>query len=355
MFENVRYEDILQRMIDRIPEGMDKREGSIIYDALAPAAIELKLMYIDLDVILQETFADTATREYLIRRAKEKGIIPYPKSKAILKAVSTPININIPIGSRFSLDDLNYVIKGKINEGEYQVECEIAGAEGNKHFGTIIPIDYIDGLENIKIAELLIPGEDEEDTDSIRKRYFETFETKAFGGNQKDYIQKVNAISGVGATKVTPVWNGGGTVLITILDSEYNKASDTLIYEVQNIIDPPPQGKGLGLAPIGHTVTVRTAKESQINILTKITFQEGFFWKKQEDTIIEILQKYMLEIRKDWANVNESIIRISQIETRIMSLPGVIDITDTKINGESSNYILKDVSIPILGVVTNER
>lgn len=354
MFENVRYEDILQRMIDRIPEGMDKREGSIIYDALAPAAIELKLMYIDLDVILQETFADTATREYLIRRAKEKGIIPYPKSKAILKAVSTPININIPIGSRFSLDDLNYVIKGKINEGEYQVECEIAGAEGNKHFGTIIPIDYIDGLENIKIAELLIPGEDEEDTDSIRKRYFETFETKAFGGNQKDYIQKVNAISGVGATKVTPVWNGGGTVLITILDSEYNKASDTLIYEVQNIIDPPPQGKGLGLAPIGHTVTVRTAKESQINILTKITFQEGFFWKKQEDTIIEILQKYMLEIRKDWANVNESIIRISQIETRIMSLPGVIDITDTKINGESSNYILKDVSIPILGVVTNE-
>lgn len=354
MFENVRYEDILQRMIDRIPEGIDKREGSIIYDALAPAAIELKLMYIDLDVILQETFADTATREYLIRRAKEKGIIPYPKSKAILKAVSTPININIPIGSRFSLDDLNYVIKGKINEGEYQVECEIAGAEGNKHFGTIIPIDYIDGLENIKIAELLIPGEDEEDTDSIRKRYFETFETKAFGGNQKDYIQKVNAISGVGATKVTPVWNGGGTVLITILDSEYNKASDTLIYEVQNIIDPPPQGKGLGLAPIGHTVTVRTAKESQINILTKITFQEGFLWEKQEDTIIEILQKYMLEIRKDWANVNESIIRISQIETRIMSLPGVIDITDTKINGESSNYILKDVSIPILGVVTNE-
>lgn len=354
MFENVRYEDILQRMIDRIPEGMDKREGSIIYDALAPAAIELQLMYIDLDVILQETFADTATREYLIRRAKEKGIIPYPKSKAILKAVSTPININIPIGSRFSLDDLNYVIKGKINEGEYQVECEIAGAEGNKHFGTIIPIDYIDGLENIKIAELLIPGEDEEDTDSIRKRYFETFETKAFGGNQKDYIQKVNAISGVGATKVTPVWNGGGTVLITILDSEYNKASDTLIDEVQNIIDPPPQGKGLGLAPIGHTVTVRTAKESQINILTKITFQEGFFWEKQEDTIIEILQKYMLEIRKDWANVNESIIRISQIETRIMSLPGVIDITGTKINGESSNYILKDASIPTLGVVTNE-
>lgn len=40
MYENVTYEDILQRMLDRVPDSMDKREGSIIYDALAPAAVE---------------------------------------------------------------------------------------------------------------------------------------------------------------------------------------------------------------------------------------------------------------------------------------------------------------------------
>ena len=44
MYENVTYEDILQRMLDRVPDSMDKREGSIIYDALAPAAVELQLM-----------------------------------------------------------------------------------------------------------------------------------------------------------------------------------------------------------------------------------------------------------------------------------------------------------------------
>ena len=60
MYENITYEDILQRMLDRIPDSMDKREGSIIFDALAPAAVELQLMYIEFDVILKETFADRA-------------------------------------------------------------------------------------------------------------------------------------------------------------------------------------------------------------------------------------------------------------------------------------------------------
>lgn len=41
MVEEQTYEAILQRMMDRIPDGMDKREGSIIYDALAPLRLSL--------------------------------------------------------------------------------------------------------------------------------------------------------------------------------------------------------------------------------------------------------------------------------------------------------------------------
>ena len=55
MYEEVTYEEILERMLERVPDDMDKREGSLIYDALAPAAIELQIMYIELDVILKET------------------------------------------------------------------------------------------------------------------------------------------------------------------------------------------------------------------------------------------------------------------------------------------------------------
>ncbi len=52
MFESITFESIIKRMLSKIPSDMDKREGSIIYDALAPVALELQLMYIELDNIL---------------------------------------------------------------------------------------------------------------------------------------------------------------------------------------------------------------------------------------------------------------------------------------------------------------
>lgn len=68
MYESITYEVILQRMINKVLEqnpNIDTREGSIIYNALAPAAVELQNMYIELDTILNESFADTQSRSTL--------------------------------------------------------------------------------------------------------------------------------------------------------------------------------------------------------------------------------------------------------------------------------------------------
>ena len=54
MYEDVTYEEILKRMLDRVPSDVDKREGSIVYDALAPAAVEIQLMYTELHAVLNE-------------------------------------------------------------------------------------------------------------------------------------------------------------------------------------------------------------------------------------------------------------------------------------------------------------
>lgn len=117
MYENMSVEVILERMIDRVVEQdntLDTREGSIIYNALAPAAVELMGMYIEAQRIMDETFADTASREYLIKRCKERGISPQPATNAILKGVFEPSTLEIPIGSRYSLENLNYVVIEKL-------------------------------------------------------------------------------------------------------------------------------------------------------------------------------------------------------------------------------------------------
>ena len=114
-YENMTFDNILNNLLDRVPDSFDKREGSIIYDALAPAAVELANLYIELDNVLNETFADTASRYYLIKRAKERGLSPEQATYAILRAEFTPTDLEIEIGARFNGDDLNYKVIEKKN------------------------------------------------------------------------------------------------------------------------------------------------------------------------------------------------------------------------------------------------
>lgn len=352
MYENITYEDILDRMLERVPDDMDKREGSLIYDALAPAAVEMQLMYIELDVILKEVFADTASRENLIRRAAERGIRPKAATKAILKAEFTPGTLEIPPGSRFSCDTLNYTVQDKKSDGIYELECETEGIAGNAVFGRLIPIEYIEGLETAVLTELLVPGEEEEGTESIRGKYFASFDAQAFGGNIRDYEKKVLDIQGVGAAIVTPVWNGGGTVKVTILDSECSRANERLLERVQQTIDPTQDGGGVGLAPVGHIVTVDTPSEFRIDINMEIAYDTGYDFESLKTQIYGEIGNYLKELRERWSKDEALTIRRVQIESRIIGIDGIIDIIQSKLNGKEENIILNKEYIPVMGVVT---
>ena len=352
MYENVTFETIMERMLARVPSTMDKREGSVIWDALAPAAIELQNLYIALDTILNETYADTASLYYLKKRCKERGIEQIPASNAILQGEFTPITRNIPLGSRFSCDQLNYIVTMKISDGVYKLMCETVGTDGNIHLGTLIPIDYIEGLETAELTEVLIPAEDDEDVESLRKRYLESMNSQSFGGNIADYEEKTNAIAGVGGVKVTPVWNGGGTVKLTIINSSYGVPSDELVELVQNTIDPVGHsGEGVGLAPIGHVVTVVGVKSYPVNIATNITYQNGWNWDSAKNYILNAIDQYFIELGQTWVESEGLVVRISQLESKILNCTGVIDIQNTTLNGSGSNLSLAVDEIPVRGTV----
>ena len=354
MAENNTFEAILNAMLARVPTSIDKREGSFIYDSLAPTAVELQNMYIYSDYVFNETFADTASRENLIRRAAERGITIQPATNAIVKGEFTPNTLEIPIGARFSLDEFNYSVTEKISDGIYKLQCEETGADANFKFGQLIQIDYINGLQYAEIVEVLIPGEDEESTESLRKRYFANLENQAFGGNITDYKQKVNSLSGIGGVKVYPVWNGGGTVKLVIINSDFQKPSDELISMTQTAIDPiQNQGQGLGIAPIGHVVTVAGVNETVLNIASEFTLQNGYQWADVEANIKSTIKNYFDELNSTWADSENLIVRISQLETRLLNLDGIIDIANTKINNVAENFVLSADSIAILGEVNN--
>ncbi len=126
MFEELTYEVLLKRMLGRVSNKYDKREGSVIWDTHSPTAIELKNLYIALDSIVQEAYGDTATREFLIMRCKERGIVPYPATHAVLKGEFLPDHIDVT-GKRFNIGQINYLVTDRLPEGGYKVQCEAAG------------------------------------------------------------------------------------------------------------------------------------------------------------------------------------------------------------------------------------
>lgn len=352
MYEHLTFDVLLKQLLDKVPDTIDKREGSIIYDALAPVAAELAQAYINLDVILKETFADTASREYLILRAKERGLSPKAATHALGKGV---FNIAVPIGSRFNIDGYNYKVIEVISEVEhsYKMECETAGADANYYIGPMTPVEYIQGLETANLTEILIPGEDEEETEVFRKRYLNSFDKQAFGGNREDYIQKVNSIHGVGGCKIYRAWNGGGTVKIVIINSEFKKPTEELVQSVQTIIDPTVNsGEGMGIAPIDHVVTVVGADELQVNITSNITYAPGWSFTECESYINEVIDKYFSELNSTWQDTENIIVRISQIEARLLDIEGILDIADTTINTQGTNLVVDKNSIVKRGVIS---
>ncbi|HUM45082.1 MAG TPA: baseplate J/gp47 family protein, partial [Fervidobacterium sp.] len=158
MWENMTYENILNDMISRVPSDIDKREGSIIYDALAPAAYKLAEAYFMLRNYVDLFFADTAVGEFLSLRTAELGITRRPATKAIRKIVTTgPVDV----GTRWGLEDTTYIIIEKLTDFEYKAECEQPGSVGNVYSGLLDNIDNISGV-TAELIDILIPGEDEE-------------------------------------------------------------------------------------------------------------------------------------------------------------------------------------------------
>lgn len=353
-FDEFSADFLLERMLSRVDDTRDKREGSIIYDAQAPASIELSLVYMTLDWILKNIYGDTADREGLKAVARDRALTLFPATQAIVKG---EFNIELPLNARFNFDKLNFMATKFLSKEDeyyyYELTCEEIGGIGNVPYGKLIPIENINGLKHAIIVGVIKPGEEEEDTEDFRERYFRHINTNAYGGNIDQYLDWTHAIEGVGGVKVYPVWNGGGTVKIVFTDSNYNSPANELIEKVQEILDPVPNNqKGFGLAPIGHLVTVEGAKKKDLNLSLNVTLRDNFEKTGLEAKIKKILEPYFLQLRKEWEKDKSTIVRVSKLESLILDIDGIIDVYDTKLENYERNGILNENEIPFLNMVT---
>lgn len=375
---------ILEDMLLRVSEELNKREGSLIRTSLAAASWAIEGLYIDLQYVQRQAFGQTATTDYLTLIAEEAGIDRKPAIAAIRKG---RFNIAPPLGAQFSVvsagDNLYYSLTKEAEyspDSEYpnadyvgELTCETLGTIGNVYSGKLSTIGFINGLTDALLLDVLIPGVDIETDASLRARYLAAIGRVEFAGNIDAYKSFMLAQPGVGAVQIWPVWNGPGTVLISAVDDNYKPLTNSKLFDLQILVCPPelgdatPSAMGYGMAPIGAVVSVTTPSAISMNVTADIKIKSSSarsISDIQEDAEIAI-ENYLLEQCRYWGEMSawnkatySLVIYYNKIVSVLNNIDGVEVASNVLLNGNTSDSVLVQTAhiygtkVPELGTVT---
>jgi len=337
MFEQYTYEFILSSMLNRVDGIFDKREGGVIYTALAPAAAELAQMYVNLDIFARSKWLTTATNQDLDNFAFMFGLERKPSTPAQVRGLFYNTiwqPMSVAIGSRFSCNAIFYRVQTLISLGTYSLIAEVPGPTGNQT-GTLLPDVFIAGLGSATINEILYYGEETENDDSLRERLITKVTNSGQNGNIAQYLLWAQSFPGIGRAKVFPT--AAGYVTVSIINPAGQPAAQTLIDDFQNYLDPGSTGLGNGEAPIGATVTVITADPLNIDISLDLS------GTTTEAEITDAINDYLASI-----SFVRSSVSYFQIAAIISNLPGTNEISNLLINYDIADIQLDDNEVPIL-------
>lgn len=376
-------EYLLNLALSEVPDDVDKEQGSIINDTLAIFCNKMADVFMEVKKIVEQSYILTATDDDCIDyRVAERGITRYPATKAQRLGTFTYPEGNpatVAMGSLFSTIDENkqnvvnfkvvgeYVVDGIVVPGNYVLECETAGTVGNTYYGEILPLSDMDTLGTATLSTVLTPARNREENDSVKQRYFDTFNIEAFGGNLADYRQYMADFQGVGQSQIYPRTDVEDSIIISCVDPSNQPISVEYQNTIKQTLDPEnyynngndTSGMGLGVVPIGHKVTVTAPKQTVIDIDLTIIKGNTAYLQTVKDNINANLTAYLKQVQDNWADGNgqyETIIYYNQIVTAANSAEGVTNVDGCVVNGGTENIVLTQTKteqfIPVLGTVT---
>lgn len=363
-------------LLERVDDTLDKREGSLIQTALGPVAWWLEGNYMTLDQIQQNGSPFYAAGDALDNIVALRGLTRKAATPAVRQGT---FDASIAEGAQFKTingaDSVIFTAGDLISEDSgtyvYEMTCQTAGLIGNSYVGSILPVTAVPGLTSAYLGTIIAEGTEEETDTSLRARFFDSFGAAPYGGNIAEYRQAILAIAGVGAVQIYPAWQGGGTVLCSILNDQLMPASPALVATVQEDICPAEEGgsapspNGYGIAPIGAAVTITTGTEYDLNISADIEFQgtigNGLELYQQE--IEAAIRSYIQTVRASWGKALQAhrveypvSVYAARLIYAILSVPEVVNVRNLTVNGQTGDLELTETAalqqVPVVGEIT---
>lgn len=346
-------EEIQQRMMDALPDGIDDMPGGFPYDFTMPTAIEKsELIQFHLVRTLMLMFPQYAWGDWLDLHAAAAGIERRPAGYASGSVTVTgdPGTV-IPDEAIFcteatdSTPALEYAADSMAiipESGSVTVEVTAveAGRESNTKKNTVVfALTSIKGLSTVNNPDDITGGTDvESDEDLLERIEEENFRDGAtFIGNDSDYIRWAKEVVGVGDCIVVPTWNGPGTVKLIIVDSNGEPANARLIEAVYDHI-VSPHDRSLRLLPTACAeLTVEAATTKKISYTCT-----GLVYDDTTD-IPTIVSQFKELVMKEYSEAKvEGILVYNQVRPLITDIPGVSDFDTFLMNGAEENIPLSN-------------
>lgn len=344
MYEELTVEDVKSEILSRISTDIDIREGSFTNDVVSAVSYEIWKAYQSLDAIIPIAYVDGTSGEYIDKRCAEFGIKRKDgtKASAVLTISGTDGTI-IQSGKVFlTPNGLEFITNKEvtITDGVAIVTASAAevGESYNVKPGTITN-QFVNQSGITSVTNATATGGTNPETDeALVTRLYEYLQKPSTSGNANHYKQWALAVDGVGSVKVTPLWDGPGTVRVLITGSNKGPVDETIVTICKNYIEEN--------RPIGALVTVKSAEGLEINVNASITIESSTTIEIVQEAFKKALESYLSSIALEIYTVVYN--RISYI---LLDIDGVIDYTMLTVNGNTANITISEEQTPIIGTV----
>ncbi|WP_194544497.1 baseplate J/gp47 family protein [Paenibacillus sp. JZ16] len=368
-------ENIMNRMLNKVPSDIDKSEGSFIWDAQAPVAFMLSEAALWAQELLRRGFASTVASDHpdirsaeLDLRTAEHGITRREAVASYGSVVFTgKPGTTVPAGTYVATpadegsgeSSVEYVTTSGVTlsdlgTGTAPIRAVEPGSNGNVPAGVIqLMMTSVSGVTSVTNPEPTRSGTDTESDQSLLERFYAKVRSQGTSGNKAQYMQWANEIAGVGGVEVAPLWKGPGTVGLYLIDTDKRAASQDIVNAVQQYIDPSQDGQGEGVAPAGPVITVMPAAEVAIDISVKVQRTQELPSTMEEirKLIEDGVRTYLQQIA---FNRKDPLVRYTRIAAVLLDIPIIVDYSDLTINGhtEQQNIEIGSGQVAVLGTVS---
>lgn len=342
-------------ILNNIDNSYQKTEGYPTYDLTRGIAYGIDLVYTHSKEVEYKQHIENLSGDELVQVILERtGLARKHATKAEGELTVIQGFGNILKGDLFETEtgiQFESLYSGLVQTGDkFKVRALVGGVDGNVTANTIVYMPVtITGISKVTNAKATEGGYDEETDSSLIERYYDRLRNPINGVNANQYIEWAENVDGVGGAKCIPVWKGINTVKVVIIGSDFKPATTPIIKAVQDYIDPHKNGDGAGEAPIGAVTTVVSATTKTINVSLQLTVNRGVKVDDVKANIKKLLERYITSI-----GFKESYVSRAKIGQQILSVNGVKDYYDLKLNGGYENVRLTTEDCAVLGAITYE-